>query len=247
MNKLSSIVVSVPHASTDVPDDIRPLLACDDRAIKARADLYTDRLYDIPGTRTVRAPYSRMVTDVNRAPDAFFREGRQRMDAVVPLSFSNGTNVYTEDPSPETAREWVRRFHAPYHAQLAQTLQGASFLLDGHSMRTTGTKPRAGADNRPDVALGNLHYTTASADVSEFFRERFAALGYTVGINKPFPGRFTIGYHCHRDTLPGLQVELRRELYMNEKTLEPDDAAITRIRDELRAMVGDFAEWHSVA
>ena len=50
-----------------------------------------------------------------------------------------------------------------------------------------------------------------------------------MSVNKPFGGKFVIGSHCSRHGLPGIQIELNRKLYLNEKTLHPQKKGIAKL------------------
>lgn len=246
MVKMKPIVVSIPHASTYIPEDIRVLLKQDEKALMHDPDLYTERIYNADGVVIVEAKHSRIISDVNRAPDEMYTVGMRRSEGVVLLSLTDGSDVFKTDPSLELMEQWVQRFHASFHAELTQAMKHASFLIDGHSMWSVG--PRSKADSgvlRPDVVLGNRHYTTCDAETTQFFRHAFEHLGYTVAINTPYMGRYTVGVHCSRLGVPGIQIEFSRALYMNEDTLVPHDDAIERLHRQFQDIVDQFSAWHA--
>lgn len=246
MAKMKPIVVSIPHASTYIPDDVRLLLKQDEKALMHDPDLYTERIYNATGVTIVEAKFSRIISDVNRAPDEIYTVGLKRSEGVVLLSLTDGNDVFKTDPPMALMEEWVQRFHAPFHAELSEAMKNASFLIDGHSMWSVG--PRSKADSgvlRPDVVLGNRHYTTCDAETTQFFRHAFEKLGYTVAINTPYMGRYTVGVHCSRLGVPGIQIELSRALYMNEETLAPHEDAIERLHRQFQELVDEFSTWHA--
>jgi len=236
--KLRDVVISIPHASTEIPPDIRRLLPHADNILAQEADLYTDRIYAVDGVRIVQAPYSRIVSDVNRAPDELYTEGRHRAEGVVLLSLSHGLDAFAEDPSMEMMEEWVRRFHEPFHRRLDEELRDAAFLIDGHSYWSVSPPSHADAGTkRPSVNLGNRLYTTCDARTMKFAQEFFQSRSYDVSINEPYMGRYVIGTHCSRLRVPGIQIEFNRSLYMDEVTLEANEPGVERLRHDVRDFV----------
>lgn len=242
--KPEELVVSVPHAGTDIPADIRDLMPHTDTTLLQEPDLYTDRIYTVPGIRTVAAAHSRIISDPNRAPDEIYTEGRSRALGVVMLSQAHGMDVFAQDPSLATMQSWVSRFHEPYHADLRSAMQTAAFLIDGHSMWSVNppAHPHAG-EPRPDIVLGNRHYCSCSAATTKFFLEYFESLEYSVAVNTPFSGRYIIGSYCSRHRTPGIQIEINRALYLDEETLEPRDNAITELHEQFANLLDAFCAW----
>jgi N-formylglutamate deformylase len=241
------ILVSIPHAGTVVPDDIRSTIPHSDKTIYEESDLYTDEIYSIQGVRLVHQEFSRVISDVNRAPDEIYLKEKQRSLGVIMLNLSNGKKTFKDDPSIECMQQWIDRFHIPYHHEMRRALHSAKFVIDGHSMWSTSPAYREDVGKeRPDIVLSNRLYTTCSAQTTKFFYDYYASLGYTVRVNSPFIGRYVIGTHCSRDKIPGIQIEINRRLYMNEKTLEKDVNAIKECREEFITLVDSFCEWEEV-
>lgn len=241
---LRDIVISIPHASTHIPPHVRSRMVINDEMLHHEPDLYTDKIYAVSGTRIVKAEFSRVISDVNRAPDEIYTEGSARAQSVVMLSQSHGQDIYAEDPDMETMQEWVTTFHAPFHAALGSAMEGASFLIDGHSMWSKGP-PSSDAPGveRADIVLGNRQYSSCSAEATKFFRSAFENLGYRVSVNIPFAGRYIIGTYANRFRTPGIQIEVNRKLYLNEESLEPDEIAIARLAAEMTQTVQEFCDW----
>lgn len=238
------IVVSIPHASTFIPDEIRSRMPHADEVLNSEPDLYTDQIYTIPSVRIVEAKVSRIVSDVNRAPDEIYTSGPKRANSVVILSLSNGQDVFEKDPTPELMEEWIRTYHDPFHEEIDRALVGARFLIDCHSMWSVSPPSRADVGKkRPDVVLGNRLYTTCDVQTMKFFRDAFRDFGYDVAINDPFIGRYVVGTHCSRKTIPGLQIEFNRALYMDEDSLEPHDHLIQKLNGEFQELVDAFCAW----
>lgn len=242
--RVADIVLTIPHASSYIPPEIRSLIPHADAVLNRSPDLYTERLYDVPGVRTVLSRVSRIIADVNRAPDEMYTEGRRRAEGVVSLSLPTGIDVFAEDPSWETMQGWINAHHAPFHEELDRALEGMRFLIDCHSMWSVAppSRPDAGTP-RPDIVIGNRLYTTCDARTTRFMRDFWMREGYNVAVNDPYIGRYVVGTHCSRKTMPGVQIELKRSLYMDEVSLEPNEVSIARFNGQFRAFVASFSAW----
>lgn len=239
------IVVSIPHGGTGIPEEMRALIPHGNNVLWREADLFTNELYTVEGVRTVTCELCRAAIDVNRAPDEMYTEGRRRAEGVIMLSLEDGLDTFREDPSLEQIEKWVRQYHAPFHERLAaETKQDTRFLIDGHSYRSeaAASHPDAGTKRAP-VSISNREYCACSAMTTEFFRAFYQNQGYEVSVNDPYPGRYILGTYCNRNVIPGIQIEIRRDLYMDERTLEPDARAIAHFNGIFQRLIDEFCKW----
>jgi N-formylglutamate amidohydrolase len=77
------ILITVPHCSTFVPIELRRLMMLRDSQINRMCDPFTDEIFDIPKAYVVKARISRLVTDLNRAPDDIESEAKLSKAGVV--------------------------------------------------------------------------------------------------------------------------------------------------------------------
>lgn len=104
---------------------------------------------------------------------------------------------------------WPRPCARP-HAQ-----HGISLLLDLHSMPDA---PEAGS---PDFVLGDAHGASCSGLLVQAAEEVLRDMGFKTSRNTPYAGGYiTQHYGRPREGLHALQIEMRRSLYMDEKTRE---------------------------
>ncbi len=241
------VVVSVPHAGVNIDefgDALAPMLdpRCD-------ADLFVDELYEgVPIGAFVHAHLSRFVCDLNRHPDDVTpsavpshpaprnTDGRGFIWQVT----TAGTPALAR---PLTAAEWRRRaeIHAAYHGAIDRALDAArarfgfAILVDGHSMPSVG---RAGhtdpGRSRADVVPGDRDGTSCSPRLSALVGEHFRGAGFSVTFNQPYKGGFITTHHGRpHEGLHAIQIELRRDLYMNEATFERVPDGFARLRATL--------------
>jgi N-formylglutamate deformylase len=254
------VVVSVPHAGVAThgfEGTISPELD-----VRCDADLYVERLYRIgqpDGPEVnVAARLSRFVCDLNRDADDVSAgavpehpaprntDGRGFVWAVT----TAGVPTLSR---PLTLEDWRARtaVHAAYHATITQALErarerfGFAVLVDGHSMPSKGRQGHKDPGRvRADVVPGDRDGTSCSPALSQLVGEHFRSRGYSVAFNEPYRGGFITTHHGRpAESLHAIQIELRRDLYMNETTYEIADAGFGRLSGaiaELLASLRDF-------
>lgn len=238
------IAISIPHASIFVPKEIQKNLLIGTKDIKNHADLYTEKIYKVNNAHCIEAKIARLILDVNRAPDDIETECRLQVDGVVVRTTPDGKKIYKNPPNLKKLGDRIDKYHASYHEELEELIHKneCKFLIDGHSMWATGPSALKDAgDARPQICLGNRSYTTCSREQTYFVKCFFENHGYEVAINKPYAGKFILGFHCHRRTLPGIQIEFRRDLYLNEKTLAPKKKEIEKLNKLMEQLVVEMS------
>lgn len=245
------VVVSVPHAGTETGGLGAPLSPTLD--LRCDADLYVDELYDgAPAGAFVRARLSRFVCDLNRHPDDVSaravpahpsprnRDGRGFVWEVT----TTGAATLRR---PLTEAEWQARraVHTAYYATLAEALErarqafGFAILVDGHSMPSVGRSGHADPGHaRADIVPGDRSGTTCAPALTSAVTTFWQQAGYTVAPNDPYKGGFITQHHGRPDSgIHAIQIEMRRDLYMDESTYAHRSAGFARLRSSLRALL----------
>jgi N-formylglutamate deformylase len=223
-------LVSLPHASNDLPDHVRPHIALSDDEIRESSDLGTLEVFGSLPVRTVlRASWSRLLVDLNRSPAQRDRKG------VIPRIDYNGRTVYRDGFFPDGV-EFERRlslYYWPYHHRLAQAMADPeiAILFDCHSL--VGIGPPEAPDpgkRRCDIVLGNngdlqgnrtslQGTTTCGKEALGCMKEAFERAGFTVSINDPYSGGFiTLHYgqlFAHLGKM-AIQIEINQDLYIEK-------------------------------
>ena len=264
----SPLVVSVPHAGVVVPVEDAPVLALEGNGLLRDADLYVDRLCaHVParGVPVLRELVSRYVLDVNRAPDDVDKEVCPDLAAGSPGARARGMSArglvwrLTTDGAPVLKRPLSRaelesrvaRIHAPYHQKLAALLEerraefGYAVLLDCHSMPSTGRPGHSdpGA-RRADVVPGDVRGTSCAPSLSKLVAEHFERAGFAVRPNDPYMGGYITRSHGRpAKGIHAIQLELNRDLYMDEDALTYDDPKATRLIPHLLGVVEKLRTW----
>lgn len=243
--QLLPIVISVPHAGTEFPDDIRAelkpqLLPPDD------TDWFVHQLYDFAtalGLPLLRARYSRWVIDLNRNPDStpLYSDGRVITGLCTATTFL-GEPIY-RDERPEVAPAEVARrrelYFEPYHAQLQQLLDdtrqrfGQVLLWDCHSIRRE--VPAIHQGPFPDLILGSADETAAAPALIQQALRQLGSGRYSLQHNSPFKG----GYITRHFGQPAagqhaLQLEMSKDVYMDDAEQHYAPERAEQIRAVLR-------------
>jgi N-formylglutamate amidohydrolase len=256
----TAVVVSVPHAGVATHGFEATLSP--ELDVRCDADLYVDRLYRLGAPDgpevSLAARLSRFVCDLNRdaddvAPGAVPEHPTPRNADGRGFIWAVTTSGVPAISRPLSLEEWRARtaLHATYHDALAQALGrarerfGFAILVDGHSMPSRG---RAGHKDpghaRADVVPGDRDGTSCAPTLSRLVGDHFASRGYSVSFNDPYKGGYITTHHGRpADNIHAIQIELRRDLYMDETTyglVEPGCGRLTSTLSELLAALRDF-------
>jgi N-formylglutamate deformylase len=250
------VLVSVPHAGISVPDIERKLLSATEDTLLRDADLFVDRLYaNAPrrGASLVAAEISRYVVDLNRATDDVDREAVPEHPSPKPelprgliwrLS-TEGKVVLTRPMTMLEYHERLARYYHPYQNKIAEELTarrekfGYAILIDGHSMPSVG---RAGHTDpgrrRADVVPGVRGGTSCARELQDLVVSHFKSAGLSVAVDDPYKGgNITATYGKPKENWHTIQIELNRDLYMDEVRCVPKDAEFRALATILEGLV----------
>lgn len=231
------LIFASPHSGQHYPDTMREALCVPLIDLQRTEDAFVDDLIAPAreaGAGLILARYARGFVDLNRDPlelDRRMFDGpppRQcglpgpRVEAglgCIPRVGARGHTIYRGRLDPAEGEARLRDVHDAYHAHLSTTLKalreshGVSFLIDCHSMpsRQPGRRPLA------DIVLGDRFGSSCSPKLTGLVESKFRKLGYSVARNAPYAGGYTtLRYGRPRRSVHALQIEIRRDLYMDE-------------------------------
>ncbi len=267
---MAAIVIAIPHAGVDLPYGMASTMLphVDERFLRGQSDVFTDRVYQVPGVRTVKYPWHRFVVDPNRAP-------RQETEGgVVPTTDFDEQPLYRQGAAPDRAEveRRISQYHRPYHQRVEEACRDprSKFFIDGHSMMSTA--PFRSPDHglpRPDAVISNIGdshanpspgtpFLTCPAPLTRWLAdrliwwlthvpapeagERHRPTG-EVTLNVPFKGGFGVRTHSSMSNdRPGVQLELNQRLYADEETWVPLERRIPWMREVLRRWCEEITE-----
>jgi N-formylglutamate deformylase len=248
------ILVSMPHAGADIPDDIAARLAPCAKAL-ADTDWHLPELYafaaDI-GASTIAARWSRYVIDLNRPPEDTNLYPGMDTTGLCPVDTFGSEQLYLAGQQPSSAEVELRleRYWRPYHRQLRaeldrlRALHGRVVLWDAHSIASR--VPRFFDGRLPDLNLGTASGGSCDpALLDAVVAKARASERYSVAVNGRFKGGYiTRHYGRPAENVHAIQLEMCQCLYMDETApfaYRPDLAR--QVQPALRDMVGAAADW----
>lgn len=234
------IVVDVPHAGEWIPEEVAEEMVVGDQTLRRDLDLYVDEIWmDAPkfGATLIYSKVSRYVVDLNRAADdvsprtvvgaeKIERPGYYHDRGVVWRTTTDGTPVMASAMSANAFRRRIELFHAPYHRAIREEIDrvvelfGYCILVDGHSMPSMGRSGHSDpGTRRADIVPGDVNGTSCGYAVTQLVEKHYKSAGYSVKANKPYVGGWiTRSFGNPSKNVHAIQIELNRDLYMNEST-----------------------------
>ncbi len=255
------VILASPHSGTCYPPDLIAASRLDPHALRRSEDGFVDEIFAAGpalGAPLLRARFARAYLDVNREP---YELDPQMFEDVLP-DFVNtasprvqvglgtiarivatGEDIYAGKLRFADAAARIERLYRPYHRALneliAATQQhfGYYLLVDCHSMPSMSGPHERGGRLRVDFVLGDCHGGACHPVVIETAQRLIAAKGYSVTRNAPYAGGFTTGHYGRpRDGGHGLQIEINRSLYMDERTISRKPF-LARLAEDMRDLV----------
>lgn len=217
------LLISAPHAGTDVPPDIAARLTPVGRTL-IDADWHVDRLYAFGpalGATMLRARYARYVVDVNRDPDGVSLYPGARTTGLCPAETFEGEALYAHGDAPDEAEIAARRtrYWEPYHRALAgelariRALHGYALLLDAHSIWER--LPLLFEGELPDVNLGTNGGRSCDAALTDAVTGVLRRSPYGHVVDGRFKGGYiTRHYGDPAGGVQALQIELNQRTYL---------------------------------
>jgi len=222
------VVVHVPHASIDIPEQYGRSILLNDKQLwrekRRMTDAFCDDLYDAPGFDVrVIAKYSRFVCDVERFRDDNLEARAKHGQGLMYTHTTLGKRLRVYD---EQLREQIlHEVYDPHHEKLTSAVDnalekyGKCLIIDGHSFPSlTPIKP-LGIFTRPDFDIGTDSFHTPD-NLRNALCSKVKELGYSVKVNTPFAGAITPMKHYGKDKrVYAVMFETNRRLYMNSKDM----------------------------
>lgn len=251
------VLVSVPHAGTYIPEDIRQIMTPEAQAVED-TDWFVDQLYDFApslGIGLITATHSRYVVDLNRHPEGETLYPNADSTGTVPTSTFKHEPIYLphKEPDADQIARRVEVYYRPYHVALAAELKrlrerfGIAILWDGHSIKSA--VPRFFQGTLPELNFGTYAGRSAAASFSDAI----------AGAAKPFSqyrqwwnGRFVGGYITRtfgkpENNIHAIQLEMTWATYMSETRPYALDAKSVSLRACLKACLAAAITWSEQA
>lgn len=211
-----SLIFHIPHSSVHIPFTNGFDLDLIQNEINLLTDFDTDLIFNVPNTKQIITPFSRIFCDVERLPD----------EQEVMYQFGRGF-YYTHTDNGDILRYFDKdvketiwdEFYARHHRHLNQMIEqcldevGFATIIDCHSFSNIPFKTDLNQNlNRPDICIGTNSSTPSWLlnMVESFFRLN----SYTIGINFPYSGTIVPKSYENLSTVNSIMIEINRDLYM---------------------------------
>ena len=264
VNQTAPFVFGSPHSGTSYPRAFLEAAQLEPRDLRRSEDTWVERL--VAGAVTRGAPllaarFPRCYCDVNREPyeldprmftgplPAFANTASLRVAGglgTIPRLVGDRQPIYRHRIAVEDALERVETLYKPYHTALRRLLAqthvrfGAAALVDCHSMPSVIRTAHGLLTS--DFVIGDRFGASCAPALSETIATTLRALGFTVARNKPYAGGFITEHYGRPERgIHAVQLEINRGLYMNERTLLPNEGFTTVIEALHEVMDALFA------
>lgn len=232
-----------PHSGRIYPSHFLGQSRLDATRLRKSEDAYVDELYgNVPklGAPLIAARFPRAYLDVNREPyeldPELFAEPLPdyvNMHSIrvagglgtIARVVADGEEIYEHRLRFGAGLERVKLLYHPFHHALQSLLDqtrakfGYAILIDCHSMPSSLSTQTPGF--RPDFVIGDRYGASCHSGLTEALNDILAGLGFEVSLNRPYAGGFiTEHYGRPNDGLHAIQLELNRQLYLDEVSIE---------------------------
>jgi N-formylglutamate amidohydrolase len=223
-------VISLPHCAARIPKVIREVFALSDGQIQESMDLGSAEVFgNLPVKQIVKAHWSRLVVDLNRAV-----EQRGPKGVIAQLDYQGRiTHHRGKFPDEDQIAMRLKRYYWPFHHSLEKACGDSSIigLFDCHSLNGIGpTEAPDPGGRRKDIVLGNngdlngkatttQGDATCPAEALQRIQGIFTQFGFSVAVNYPYSGGFITLHYGRMLRKMGklaLQIEINQDLYVKE-------------------------------
>jgi len=216
------LIVSIPHAGTEIPEPYQPVLHSLWRARKD-ADWWLPQLYAFAedlGATIIRTHISRTIIDVNRDPSGASLYPGQTTTGLCPTETFDGEPLYVEAAGPDDLADRIQKYFDPYHAAIAREIarlraeKKSIVLYDCHSIRSK--IPRLFPGILPNFNIGTNDGKSCGAEIAaKAIAICAGAKDFTHIVNGRFKGGWITRHYGKPDQgVHAFQMELACRGYM---------------------------------
>jgi N-formylglutamate deformylase len=236
----------MPHNGSAFPDDLKSQFL--PNAFESHdTDWFLDRLYAFAkdlGCSIINPHYSRYVIDLNRAADGSELYPGADNTELCPTSAFDWSALYPAggEPSEEVITSRIENYWKPYHSALNSEIIRLRqqfpevILFEAHSIASR--VKRFFPDKLNDFNFGNNDGKSSSQTFLDNLQNGLNLEPYSCVFNGRFKGGYiTRNYGNPNKGIHSIQLELSQDTYMNEETLEWDDAKATQVIPKLNSII----------
>jgi N-formylglutamate amidohydrolase len=258
------LVLSSPHSGEIYPPSLMKQVRLHQSQLRCLEDGRVDLLFGSAaevGAPLLRARFARAYVDPNREAyelDAELFEGplpayvnvgsvKARAGLGTIPSRVGGKPIYRAPLDFSEAERRIRLAYWPYHRSLQSLLLeahgefGVALLLDCHSMPSFAANGGGAAD--VDFALGDRFGRSCAPEVVARAEALLLGKGFRVARNRPYAGGHITARYGRPDAgMHALQIEVRRGLFMHERSRQPY-RSVPELELVLRGLLSELASF----
>lgn len=259
----SPLVIDSPHSGNIYPDDFG--FCCSLAELVHYEDSFVDLLAlegaAKAGVPFLKALFPRTYIDPNRAetdiPDSLKPEDwplptqptlrSQGGHGLIREIVGHNTHLYNRKLSSADIKHRIMSYYRPYHSALSGILEATReqfssyYHLSLHSMPSSATSPFYLTGQQPEIVLGDRDGTSCTIAFRRQVQDIFQKMGYRVSVNTPYKGvEITRRYGAPALGRHSLQIEIRKDLYMDEKKLEKT-INFNRVKKDIEILIQEIS------
>ena len=269
-NKRPPFILTSPHSGVIFPDSFfeNKNVNFDKEKLLMVSDLFVDELIsDIKPQNLIKifSQYSRSYIDLNRNINEIDKETVKNSFSISNKFSSSGyanngyglvhTKTFDQKDIYKNLLSWkdietrIITIYKPWHKKLAQKIKNLRqfnnqiFLIDFHSMPSEiffGNKY-----DKKDIILGDLFGKSSNSKLTNILKILFEESGFNVGKNIPYQGGFiSKNYGNPSRGINAIQIEIRRDLYMNEEKLTKSNE-FNKFKNKLELVIEKFIKMYT--
>ena len=259
----SPLIFSFPHSGTNYNKTINGQTILKGPLLRASEDYCVDKLFSKAldkDTYFIQADFPRCYVDVNRdnkeIDKKLFLDIKDEVEiketplslsgyGVIPRKVSHDIFLYDKPLSIEEYHKRISKVYFDWHSFTEKIINnciskfGFAFILDCHSMpsdikETINYK-------LSDFVIGDLNGKSSKIDFNNKIKKELNLYNYSYNFNKPFSGNFILRKHTNiNNNIYGIQLEIRRDLYMKESSLKLKKDNFLKLSNNLGLIFSSF-------
>ena len=237
MNKLP-VLLSIPHGGTKRPSELDGHLCITERDKFNDSDPFVAEIYGLGDKvqRVIKTDIARAFVDLNRSLQDL---PPKNPDGLIKNSTCYDKPIYLKGKEPDDSlrKMLIEMYYKPYHRQIQKSMSelDLQLCLDCHSMAEFAPSISPDKDNaaRPLFCISNQDGKTSSHEMIELLAEcickSFLIDEKDVKLNEPFKGGHITRTYGN-NPIPWIQVEMNRNMYLDEKWFDSEKLVIDKSR-----------------
>tara|TARA_B100001142_G_scaffold279205_1_gene289697 strand:- start:310 stop:1191 length:882 start_codon:yes stop_codon:yes gene_type:complete len=238
------LIISSPHSGILLDSDLLDKRNKDIHSFDSMQDMYVNELsngLEKFGFTVLQSNISRIVIDLNRNINEINPKVIKNLPSNIEVNLSDkvragigliamkdasGKNIYDKKLDWLEVKSRIDNYYIPWHKALKNEISmflnkfKRALIIDMHSMPSE----KIYNNKLADFVIGN-NFGNSSSEVSiKILSSLIKSYGYSVSINNPYPGGYiTKNYSSIDKNIQCIQLEIKKNLYMNEKDFNKNE------------------------